>query len=78
MVFLTSQPLQPPMELLDQTEQHIKKVSYTIKHNNKEYILIDFFDGGEMIDTILRDKDGNTIEDAALLEEFTTFLDGKV
>ena len=66
------------MELLDQTEQHIKKVSYNIKHNNKEYTLIDFFEGRELIDTILRDKDGNTIEDAALLEEFTTFLDGKV
>jgi hypothetical protein len=66
------------MEFLDQTEQFIKKVSYTIKHNNKVYILSDFFEGKEMIDTILRDKDGITINDAALLEEFTTFLDGEV
>ena len=66
------------MELLDQTEQHIKKVSYTIRHNNKEYILSDFFEGREMILTILSDRDGITINDAALLEEFTAFLDGKV
>ena len=78
LVFLVSQPLQPPMELLDQTEQHIKKVSYIIKHDNKEYIRIDFFEGRELIDTILRDRDGITINDAALLEEFTTFLEGKV
>ena len=63
------------MELLNQTEQHIKKVSYTVKHNDKEYILIDFFEGADMVDTIIRDKDGNTVEDAILMEEITTFLD---
>jgi hypothetical protein len=75
MVFLTSQPHQPPMELLNRTEQDIKKVSYTVKHNNKEYILIDFFEGGKVIDTILRDKDGNNVEEPGIFEEMTNFLD---
>lgn len=70
------------MELLNTQRQDIKKVSYTVKHNNgamiKEYILIDFFEGGKVIDTILRDKDGNVIEDDALMEEITTFLDKEV
>jgi hypothetical protein len=35
------------MELLDQTEQYLKKVSYTVKHNDKEYTLTDFFEHGE-------------------------------
>ena len=73
------------MKLLHTTEQSIKKVTHTFSHNDKEYTLVDYyeggqlidgyFEGGKLIDTILRDKGGNTIEDAALLEEFITFLD---
>jgi hypothetical protein len=73
------------MKLLNTTEQSIKKVTHTFSHNDTEYTLVDYyeggqhvdgyFEGGKLIDTILRDKGGTTIEDAALLEEFITFLD---
>ena len=63
------------MELLNTQRQDIKKVSYTVKHDDKEYILIDYFEGGKVIDTILRDKDGNNIEEPGLFEEISNYLD---
>jgi hypothetical protein len=75
MVFLTSQPHRPPMELLN--SQPGKTMTYTVNHNDVEYFLTDYFgnNGYIVIDTILKDKFGNVIEDDALMEEITTFLD---
>ena len=54
------------MEILNNPTN--KKVSYTVGHNDKKYKCTDHFEGAKIMDTIIRDKYGNTVEDAALME----------
>lgn len=66
------------MQLLSTESVNVRKVSYTVLHNQKEYILTDFFEGANIVDTIILDKDGNTVEEPGILEEITNFLDEEV
>lgn len=66
------------MQLLNTESVNVRRVSYTVLHNQKKYILTDFFEGANIVDTIIRDKDGNTVEEPGILEEITNFLDEEV
>lgn len=51
---------------------------YTVLHEDKEYTLTDFFEEGKIVSSILRDKDGNNVEEPGLFEEICNFLDQEV
>ena len=69
-VFYTSQPLQPPMEILE--------ITYSFTTNDWPYFLTRYFKGGQLINSILTDRWGYPVEDAALLEEVTNFIRASV
>jgi hypothetical protein len=65
------------MELLDQTESVVTEVTYTLRDDVSTFYYKEWLnDSGHVIDSILRDTDGNEIDDPALLEETQNFVDG--
>lgn len=65
------------MELLSKQEvSNLTEVTYVLRDDvgvlyYKEYIN----DSGKVVDTELRDKDGNSIDDPSLFEDIQTFID---
>ena len=66
-----------PMKLLNVTEQNIRRISSTLENEGNRYICIEYIesDGHNVIDIVIRDEQGNDIDDPLICEEITTFLD---
>ena len=64
------------MKLLNKVETIVTEVAYTLQDDISSFYYIEWVDNhGDVYDTILRDKDGFTIDDPALLEEVQNFVD---
>ena len=64
------------MKLLSKEKENIVTRTYEVElDNGRKVTLIDYHkETGKIIDTILRDAEGNTIEDPIILEEVIEFL----
>jgi ribosome maturation factor RimP len=65
------------MKLLNVTEQNIHTITSTLENEGSRYICIEYIesDGYKVIDIVIRDEQGNNIDDPIICEEITTFLD---
>ena len=64
------------MEVLNKQESTVTEVTYTLQDNTSEFYYKEWLnDSGKVIDCILRDKDGNEIDDAVLLEKVQVYID---
>ena len=65
------------MELLDRVEiASVTEVTYTLQDDVSTFYYKEWLnDGGEVVDFVIRDKDGYEIDDPALLDEVLSFLD---
>ena len=65
------------MELLNRVEvATTTEVTYTLCDDVSTFYYKEWLnDGGEVVDFVIRDKDGNEIDDPDLLDEVLSFLD---
>ena len=65
------------MELLSRTEFTVTEVVYTFQDETSAFYYKELINAqGEVIDSLLRDKDGYQIDDPALLERVWDFISG--
>ena len=65
------------MELLSRTESTVTEVVYTFQDETSAFYYKELINAqGEVIDSLLRDKDGYQIDDPALLERVWDFITG--
>ena len=65
------------MELLSRTEFTVTEVVYTFQDETSAFYYKELVNAqGDVIDSLLRDKDGYQIDDPALLERVWDFITG--
>lgn len=65
------------MLLLDRMESPVKEISYTLQDDVSPFHYKEWLNAkGQVIDFVLRDKDGFEIDDPELLERVQEFIDG--
>lgn len=65
------------MQLLSRTESTVTEVVYTFQDETSAFYYKELINAqGEVIDSLLRDKDGYQIDDPALLERVWDFITG--
>jgi hypothetical protein len=64
------------MRLISSFTEIITKEIHKVVYEEKEYTLIWFLNpnSNKIIDTVLRDKQGNSVDDAKILEEIEKFV----
>jgi hypothetical protein len=64
------------MELLSSETQVVTTETHKVKYEGEEYTLIWYNkpNSNKIIDTVLRDKQGNNVDDPLILEEIERFV----
>jgi hypothetical protein len=60
-----------------ESTQEVVEHTYTLRDIQGKLIYKEWTNGGKVIDFTLRDKDGNEIDDANLLEQVQEFIDNQ-
>lgn len=63
------------MKLLNSTQSQVTVQEFTIEDETSVFIYKEIIEDGNVIDSILRDKDGFEIDDPALFDEVCNFVD---
>ena len=63
------------MKLLNSTQSQVTVQEFTIEDETSVFIYKEIIEDGNVIDSILRDKDGFEIDDPALFDEACNFVD---
>ena len=66
------------MELLSRTEFVVTEVTYTLQDEISAFYYKEWINAeGDVVDSVLRDKDGYQIDDPSLLERVHDFIDSQ-
>jgi hypothetical protein len=64
------------MQLTSYVTETLKRITYTVFYENKQYILKEYYNAkNKIIDTTLQDSNGVEVSDPALLEKIQDFVD---
>lgn len=66
------------MQILERVESKVTEVTYTLQDNISAFYYKEWMnEKGKVIDSLLRDKDGNEIDDPILMEQVQELVDSQ-